>query len=78
VKRSTHVVPGLGSHQGDLVVAAAEQSPDGVQFTLSGAEGGAVQHPINTGFYCFLVPNKTPQQLILLMSSFLSGVNAAD
>lgn len=29
------MIPGLGSHQRDLVVPAAKQSPDSIQFTLN-------------------------------------------
>lgn len=32
------MISGLGSHQGHLVVAAAKQSPDSIQFTLNRTE----------------------------------------
>lgn len=34
------MIPGLGSHQRDLVVPTAKQSPDSIQFTLNRTEGG--------------------------------------
>lgn len=38
LRDATHVISRLRSHQGHLVVAAAEQSPDSVQFTLDRKE----------------------------------------
>lgn len=37
------MISGLGSHQGHLVVAAAKQSPDSIQFTLNRTEKYKVQ-----------------------------------
>lgn len=50
LRHATHMISRLRPHQGHLVVAAAEQSPDSVQFTLDRREKWRVQ--LTAGHIC--------------------------